>query len=267
MTNVFFVFKVHCNERPPVQRDQRHGFCFSRARILSGVTFSCGHKNYWSIFEILAWHYSNMVMCKWIFKDATEIQNGRQRSTPKKFVGAKTLKLNVRNYSNFTITFPTIWRCACDFFKVLRKLKMAAMLELHYFLLTQKRKKMKSEIMSRWFYWNLKWPPQVDFLNICDRNNSNLIYGGGWYRTLVLLLINTYLLMTDHWCQKVVPTSEICGGFSMIRFTVIHLCPHCISRTVIPTVAKISLSFIYYKIDLPLSEHLINVKKTVPRLR
>ena len=42
------------------------------------------------------------------------------------FVGAKTLKLKVRNYSNFTITFPMIWRCAGDFFKVLPKFKMAA---------------------------------------------------------------------------------------------------------------------------------------------
>ena len=42
------------------------------------------------------------------FKDATKIQNGRQRSTPNYFVGAKTLKLKVRNYSNFTIAFPTI---------------------------------------------------------------------------------------------------------------------------------------------------------------
>ena len=41
-----------------------------------------------------------MGMCKLIFKDATGNKNGRQRSTPKKFVGAKTLKLNVRNYSN-----------------------------------------------------------------------------------------------------------------------------------------------------------------------
>ena len=30
----------------------------------------------------------------------------------------KLLKLKVRNYSNFTITFPTIWRCAGDFLKV-----------------------------------------------------------------------------------------------------------------------------------------------------
>ena len=34
-------------------------------------------------------------------------------------------KLEVRNYSNFTITFPTIWRCAVDIFKVLLKFKMA----------------------------------------------------------------------------------------------------------------------------------------------
>ena len=44
-------------------------------------------------------------------------------------------KINGGNYSNFTITFPTIWRCAGDFFKVLRKFKMAAMDELHNFLL------------------------------------------------------------------------------------------------------------------------------------
>ena len=31
-----------------------------------------------------------------IFKDATKIQNGHQKSTPKFFVGAKFLKLNVK---------------------------------------------------------------------------------------------------------------------------------------------------------------------------
>ena len=66
-------------------------------------------------------------------KDATKFRNGRQRSTQKIFVGAKTTKLKERNYSNFTITFPTIWRCASDFFKVLLKLKMAAMDKLHIF--------------------------------------------------------------------------------------------------------------------------------------
>ena len=60
------------------------------------------------------------------FSDATKIQNGRQRSTLKFVAGAKTLKLKVRNYSNFTITFPMIWKCAGDFLKVLLKFKMAA---------------------------------------------------------------------------------------------------------------------------------------------
>ena len=68
-----------------------------------------------------------------IFKDATKIQNGRQRSTPKNFVGAKTLKLEVQNYSNFTITFPTIWRYAGDIFKVLLKFKMTATDQLQFF--------------------------------------------------------------------------------------------------------------------------------------
>ena len=51
----------------------------------------------------------------------------------KKIVGLKTLKLEVRNYSNFTLTFPTIWRCAGDFFKVLLKFKMAATDQLQFF--------------------------------------------------------------------------------------------------------------------------------------
>ena len=34
-----------------------------------------------------------MGICKWFFKDATKTQNGRQRSTPNLFVGAKTQKL------------------------------------------------------------------------------------------------------------------------------------------------------------------------------
>ena len=38
-------------------------------------------------------------------------------------MGAKTLKLKFRNHSNFTITFPTIWKCAGDIFKVLLKFK------------------------------------------------------------------------------------------------------------------------------------------------
>ena len=42
------------------------------------------------------------------------------------FVGAKTPKLKVRDYSNFTITLPMIWRCAGDSFKVILKFKMAA---------------------------------------------------------------------------------------------------------------------------------------------
>ena len=43
----------------------------------------------------------------------------------------KTIK--VRNFSNFTITFPTIWRCAGDIFKVLLKFKMAATDQLNFF--------------------------------------------------------------------------------------------------------------------------------------
>ena len=134
-----------------------------------------------------------------IFKDATKIQNGRQKSTPKYFVGAKTLyslevvdrvrlqKLSRKLFKFYNHIPHDMDMCICDFFKALRKFKMAAMRELQIVFLAQKRKKIKSETMCRWFYWNLKRPPQVDLLNICDRNN--LIYGGGWYRTSVLLFM------------------------------------------------------------------------------
>ena len=56
--------------------------------IYSDFTFSPFLKNYlWSfvdqkIFQLFA--------CMLFFKDAIKIQNGRQKSTPKFFVGAKT---------------------------------------------------------------------------------------------------------------------------------------------------------------------------------
>ena len=80
-------------------------------------------------------------MCKWFFKDATKIQNGRQKSNPNFFVCAKTLKLNVRNYLNFTITFSTIWRCAGDFFR---------------------------------FHWNSKLPPRINFNLFRSRKHKSL---------------------------------------------------------------------------------------------
>ena len=49
-------------------------------------------------------------------------------------MGAKTKKLQVRNYLNFAITPPTLWRCAGDFVKVLKKFKMAATDQLQSFV-------------------------------------------------------------------------------------------------------------------------------------
>ena len=121
-----------------------------------------------------------MWMCKLLFKDATKIQNNRQKSTPKCFVGAKTLKLKFVNYSNFTITLTTIWRCACDFFKVLLKFKIKWPPCINFIIFCG-RKKSKKIIRNnvQVILLKFKWPSQVDFLNICDRKNSNLINGGG----------------------------------------------------------------------------------------
>ena len=55
-------------------------------------------------------------------------------------------KFKIRNYSNFTIIFPKIWRCASDSFKVLLKFKMGPTDQLHNFLCAQKLKNLKSEI-------------------------------------------------------------------------------------------------------------------------
>ena len=60
------------------------------------------------------------------------------RGLPQIFLWAQ--KLTVRNYTKFTITFPTIWRCAGDFFKVLLNFKMAAMDKHRIFLWAQKLK-------------------------------------------------------------------------------------------------------------------------------
>ena len=51
----------------------------------------------------------------------------------------------VRFYSNFTITFSTIWIYADDFFKVLLKFKMSTTDQLYFFLWAQKLKNLKSE--------------------------------------------------------------------------------------------------------------------------
>ena len=102
----------------------------------------------------------------------------------------KLLKLEVRNYSNFTITFHTIWRCAGDFVKVLLKFKMAATDQLQFFWWEQKFKKLVS---SFFFNFNItflarcgcasyflkmqpnsKWPPEVNSTIFCGRKNLKL---------------------------------------------------------------------------------------------
>ena len=53
------------------------------------------------------------------------------------------LKLKVRNYSNFTITFSTIWRCAGEFFKLLLKFKKAATDQLQFIFFSTKTLKLQ----------------------------------------------------------------------------------------------------------------------------
>ena len=138
-----------------------------------------------------------MWMCNWFFKDATKIQNGRQKSTPKLFVDAKNLKLEVRNDSNFTITFPTIWRCAGDFFKVLLKFKMAATDQLQFFggqffliLTSHSQQHVDVQMIFERCYQNSKWPPDVNSiffvgakalkLNVWNYSNFTITFPTIW---------------------------------------------------------------------------------------
>ena len=124
-----------------------------------------------------------MGMCKWFFQDAIKIQNGHQS------VGAKIQKLKVGNYSNFTITFPTTWKCAGDFFKVLLKFEMAAMDKLHNFFVGAKTDKLRSVIIHiLQSYYPLSGNVQVILLKFKITTTSwlfkylcpqkTLIYGG-----------------------------------------------------------------------------------------
>ena len=65
---------------------------------------------------------------------------------------AQKLKNFVKIYSNFTIKFPMIWKCAGDFFKVLLTFKMADMDELHNFLWAQKLKNLSHKYFTFYFF-------------------------------------------------------------------------------------------------------------------
>ena len=75
-----------------------------------------------------------------ILKDAIKIQNGHQRSALKFIVGAKTLKLKYRNYSNF-----------------IQILNSPGYGDLH--------------VIFEWFYWNSKWPPWMNFMDELQGSN------------------------------------------------------------------------------------------------
>ena len=56
------------------------------------------------------------------------------------FCVRKKLKTLIKKYPNFTITFPMIWRCTGNLFKILLKFKMAATNQLHNLLWPRKLK-------------------------------------------------------------------------------------------------------------------------------
>ena len=110
------------------------------------------------------------------FKDATKIQNDRQKSSSKFFVGAKTLKLHNHIPHNMEMCR---W-----FFKVLLKFKMAPTEQLKFFW---GRKNSQTQLLQShspryWdvhviflrFYPNLKWPPSINFIFFCGRKNSKI---------------------------------------------------------------------------------------------
>ena len=61
------------------------------------------------------------------------------------FCGAKDL---VRHYSNFIITFPTIWNCAGDFFQGSTEIQNDRHRSTLFIFLGEKTQKLKSEIIQ-----------------------------------------------------------------------------------------------------------------------
>ena len=91
-----------------------------------------------------------MGMCKWFCKDATKIQNGRQRSTSKLFVGAKTLKLLSQKLVKFYYHIPRDMEMSRWLFQGFTEIQNGRHISTSIFLWAQKLKKLKTEII--WTY-------------------------------------------------------------------------------------------------------------------
>ena len=156
-----------------------------------------------------------MGMCKWFLKMLSKFKMAAWGQLKKILWGGRTLELKVRNYSNFTITFPTICRWAGEFFKVLLKFKMAATDQLKFFGGPKNSKNLfghffwnfnitllatwgcPSDSHSSWyadvqvnfsrFYLNSKWPPEI-----------NLNFLGG-LKTKKKCSVNFFEILTSHY--------------------------------------------------------------------
>ena len=102
---------------------------------------------------------------------------------------AQKLKTFIRNYPNLAITFPTIWRCTGNLFKISLKFKMAATNQLHNLLWPQKLKLCKKVVefynqilhdmeMCRWFF---KHTGYYNFLAKLKRHNQAKMIVSPWY--------------------------------------------------------------------------------------
>ena len=100
-----------------------------------------------------------MGMCKWFFKDATKIQNGRQRSTPNFFVGAKNLKLKS---------------------------------EIIQILLSHFPQYADVQVIFLGFYWNSQWLPWISFIFSCGRKNWKIEISNNLHCTISLPTIWKY---------------------------------------------------------------------------
>ena len=95
-----------------------------------------------------------MGMCKWFFEDATKIQNGRQKSNPKNFVGAKTLKL---------------------------------MSEIILISLSHSPPYGDVQVTFSRFYWNSKWPPRISFNFLVGAKTQKISLVNFLARLLILI--------------------------------------------------------------------------------
>ena len=113
----------------------------------------------------------------------------------------KLQNLKVRNDANFTVIFPTLWKCAGDFLRFYWNLKWPPRINFKFFVAAKAQNLVRNYInftitfptlwrcahVISWFNLNSKWPPRMNYMIIfCGRKNSKIIVWNNLNFTIAL---------------------------------------------------------------------------------